>query len=129
MLNLTGIPHENTEYLEILKYETGGHYERHHDMIATQGPERCGNRILTFYLFLSDVEEGGQLRFTEIEKDVQPKKGRAVLWQNVLNDNFEVMHTLTFHEAMPVERGQKYGANLWFHPRNMRDAMEHGCCA
>lgn len=128
MLNLTGIPKNNTEYMEILKYETGGHYERHHDVIGTQGTERCGNRMLTFYLFLSDVEEGGELRFTEIEKDVQPKKGRAVLWQNVLDDDFDVMQTWTFHEAMPVRAGKKYGMNLWLHPRDMREALELDCC-
>ena len=112
MTNMTGIPIEYTEYMEILKYEEGGRYERHHDVIATQGQERCGNRMLTFYIFLSDVEEGGELRFNEIEKYVTPRKGRAVLWHNILDDDFDEMQTLTFHEAMPVKRGQKFGLNL-----------------
>lgn len=128
MLNTTGMKLEHTEFIEILKYNEGGHYERHHDMITTQGSERCGNRILSLYVFLSDVEDGGELRFTEIEKQVTPQKGRAVLWQNVMDDALDVMQTLTFHEALPVKRGKKYGMNLWFHSRNMREAMESGCC-
>jgi Rps23 Pro-64 3,4-dihydroxylase Tpa1-like proline 4-hydroxylase len=119
---------ENTEFLEILKYNEGGHYERHHDLIPTQGQERCGNRILTLYVFLSHVEEGGELRFTQMNKQITPKKGRAVLWQNVLDNDFNVMQTLTFHEALPVKRGNKYGLNAWFHSRNMRESMAAGCC-
>lgn len=128
MLSTTGMQLENTEFLEILKYNEGGHYERHHDLIPTQGQERCGNRILTLYVFLSDVEEGGELRFTQINKQITPKKGRAVLWQNVLDNDFNIMQTLTFHEALPVKRGNKYGLNAWFHSRNMRESMAAGCC-
>lgn len=128
MLEMTGVSKKHTEYMEILQYHEGGHYERHHDVIATQDEERCGNRILSFYLFLSDVEEGGELRFTDIDEQVTPKKGRAVLWQNVDDDDLGVLHPLTFHEAMPVKRGEKYGLNLWIHSRDMRLAMKEDCC-
>jgi prolyl 4-hydroxylase len=129
IINLTNIPMENSEFLEILKYDVGGHFEDHHDVIETQGQERCGNRILTVYLFLSDVEEGGELIFHELDdKEVKPKKGTAVIWTNVLDDDFTRLQDYTFHEFMPVKQGTTYGAHWWLHPRNLRDAIANDCC-
>ena len=128
MTEMVGIPMENTENLEILKYEEGGHYEEHHDLIPTHVGERCGGRMLTFYVFLNDVEEGGELRFTDLDIEIKAKRGRAVIWPSVLDKDLNIRQDLTFHEAMPVKRGKKYGANLWFHPLNTREAMEDECC-
>ena len=73
-----------------------------------------------------------------------PKRGRAVLWPSVIaadlltgenethyscqanldpgasagadsDDNFEPGEKNTHHEALPVERGIKFSANLWIH--------------
>ena len=45
---LTGIPRENYEYLQLLRYEEGQFYGDHHDYIEhhktdrSQGPRVCG---------------------------------------------------------------------------------------
>ena len=39
----------------------------------------CGPRILTFFLYLSDVEEGGETVFTNLGIKVKPKRGRALI--------------------------------------------------
>jgi len=123
-------PQEYLEALEILKYEEGGRYEPHHDIIPTHVNERCGARILTMYLFFSDVEEGGEIHFSEMDGDVRvhPKKGRVVLWNNMGDNDFGSLLNNAFHEAMPVLKGKKYGANQWFHMRDISNAYDHGCC-
>jgi hypothetical protein len=49
---------------------------------------------------------------------VRPKKGRAVLWPSVLDSNPNVKDGRSDHQAMPVIRGVKYGANAWVRPRD-----------
>lgn len=46
-----------------------------------------GPRILTFFIYLTDVELGGETYFPSLGIDVKPKKGRALLWTNVQDGN------------------------------------------
>lgn len=39
-----------------------------------------GVRILTVFLYLNDVEEGGGTDFPKLGITVEPKKGKAVIW-------------------------------------------------
>ena len=57
---VTGIPANHSEDFQILKYEPGQFYRQHHDYIGHQRDRRSGPRMLTFFLYLSDVEEGKQ---------------------------------------------------------------------
>ena len=86
-----------------------------------------GPRILTFYLYLNDVEAGGGTEFDKLGLVVQPKVGRAVLWPSVLNEAPSRKDDRTMHAALPVEAGIKYGANAWFHLRNFKDPYDEGC--
>jgi len=42
-----------------------------------------------------------------------PKQGRALIWPSVRNEDPTRIEQLTHHEALPVEKGVKYGANAW----------------
>lgn len=83
-------------------------------------------------MYLSDVEEGGSTHFPHVIPDntnfaVEPKKGRAVLWPSVYTDRLEEKDERTTHQALPVTKGTKYGANAFIH---LRDYMKHqarGC--
>ena len=80
----------------------------------------CGVRLATFYLYLSDVEEGGGTWFPQLNLTGVPKKGRALLWYNVKKSpsgRWE-QDSRTQHEAVPVIRGTKYGANKWVHVKD-----------
>ena len=44
--------------VKVLRYEVGQKYITHHDYGAEDNSKPCGPRILTFFLYLSDVEEG-----------------------------------------------------------------------
>jgi 2OG-Fe(II) oxygenase superfamily/ShK domain-like len=61
--NVTGVPRINYEYLQILRYEVGQFYGRHHDFVPHHSDRSCGPRILTVFLYLNDVEEGGGTNF------------------------------------------------------------------
>jgi prolyl 4-hydroxylase len=76
---------------------------------------------------LNDVEEGGGTKFNYLDITVQPKKGSAVLWPSVLDESPEDKDGRTDHEALPVVKGVKYGANAWIHNRNYKEAYAHNC--
>jgi prolyl 4-hydroxylase len=124
---LTSTPVGNSEHLQLLRYEPGQYYKQHHDYIEYQQGLPCGVRMLTVFLYLNDVDEGGGTRFPLLDLTVEPKKGRALLWPSVLDADPEAKDKRTDHEALPVIRGIKYGANAWIHSRNYQAADEIDC--
>ena len=124
---VTGVAPENSEDFQVLKYEPGQFYRAHHDYIPHHRDRRCGPRILTFFLYLSDVDEGGATNFPKLEIAVKPKAGRALLWPSVLDSNPKEKEPRTDHEAQNVIKGIKFGANAWLHLYNYVDAKEMGC--
>ena len=127
MVDLTLIPMENHEYLQLLKYEVGQFYGAHHDYIAIQRHRAQGVRILTLFLYLNDVPAGGGTRFPHMNLAVTPKKGRVLLWPSVWNDRPDDRDYRTEHEALPVLEGVKYGANAWVHQRDFKTPWKKGC--
>ena len=119
--DLTNIPEENSEWLQMLRYEEGEYYRSHHDYIEHQIDRQEGVRIMTVYLYLNDLDEGdgGGTQFTNLGGlTVQPKRGRALLWPSVLDEDPHVKDKRTMHQALPVTKGSgavKYGANAWIH--------------
>jgi len=107
--NLTGTPEPNSEYLQLLKYEVGQFYQTHHDYIGHQIDRQEGVRLLTVFLYLNDVEEGGGTNFPILNITVNPKRGRALLWPSVLNEDPNAQDPRTDHQALPVIKGIKYG--------------------
>ena len=108
----------------------GQFYETHDDYIEQHRDAIQGPRILTLFMYLTDVEAGGETRFDYFDKGgmkVKPKLGRIVLWPNVLNDSPLDIDNRTEHEAMPVIKGHKYGANAWIHLRNYKKASRMRC--
>jgi hypothetical protein len=123
---VTGIPQGNYESFQILKYEVGEYYHRHHDS-SGKNKNMSGHRILTVFLYLNDVEEGGETAFTDLGIAVKPKKGRALIWPSVLNDDPDSSDPRTYHEARAVVKGTKYAANHWIHQYDFRNANIWGC--
>ena len=105
----------------------GQHYRAHHDYGAEDIKKACGPRILTFFLYLSDVEEGGETSFPDLNIAVKPKKGRALLWPSTLDSNPELIDTRTRHEAKPVIKGRKFAANAWIHSHDFMKPNLWGC--
>lgn len=87
----------------------------------------CGPRILTFFLYLSDVEEGGETGFPNLNINVKPRKGSALLWPSVLDSNLFEQDVRTHHEAKEVRKGLKYAANSWIHLYDFQKSNLWGC--
>ena len=122
----TSVPPANSEDLQLLNYDPGQFYKVHHDYIAAHAPLQSGPRILTMFLYLNDVEEGGGTRFPELAPHakpltVDPKKGKALLWPSILDENPTMKDWWTIHEALPVVKGKKYAANAWLHLRDYQN--------
>lgn len=123
---------EHTEGLNILKYETGGFYKRHHDFIMAESKPRChanaGPRILTFMAYLTDVEEGGSTNFFHLGIDVLPKPGRVLLWADTRASNPLEKDERTAHEALVVRRGTKIVATTWVRQYEAQKNLFNACC-
>lgn len=79
------------------------------------------------FLYLNDVEEGGETQFPRLNLTITPKLGRVVIWPNVLNNSPHESDQRTIHQALPVLTGEKYGANAWFHIRDFKTPNRIGC--
>mmetsp|Transcript_26128 Transcript_26128/g.30818 ORF Transcript_26128/g.30818 Transcript_26128/m.30818 type:complete len:101 (+) Transcript_26128:1-303(+) len=83
---------------------------------------------MTVFLYLNQVEEGGATRFNDLSGnnenlslDIYSKKGTALIWPNMEN-NPSVPDQRTWHEALPVIKGVKYGANAWLRQRDYENS-------
>jgi prolyl 4-hydroxylase len=127
MAKVMGIPADNSEDFQILKYEKDQFYRRHHDYIPHQKDRNCGPRILTFFLYLSNVTAGGGTNFPLLDITVMPQQGRALLWPSVLNSEPMIMDKRTSHQALDVEDGTKFAANGWIHMFDYVTPQKKGC--
>lgn len=115
----------------------GQKYDHHLDYVPPHGQKSHGHRVLTIFLYLSDVKMGmgGETHFRDlglgagdgpgVERSgisIQPKAGRALIWPSVLDDRPNERDRRTFHGSLPVKRGIKYAANAWLHQRGYRRA-------
>ena len=113
----------NFEYMQVLRYAEGQKYDHHLDYFPPHGQKAHGHRVLTVFLYLNDVEEGGETHFRDLVGEdgagsaegiaISPKAGRMVTWPSVLNEAPNDKDRRTFHGSLPVKKGIKYGANAW----------------
>ena len=127
MENITGVPQINYEFLQLLRYEEGQFYNTHHDFASYHLERQFGARVITIFLYLNDVEEGGATNFPHLGFEVLPRKGMALIWPSVQNSNPRLSDPRTSHGALMVTKGIKYGANAWVHQGNFKDTYAKGC--
>ena len=106
------------ENYQVIHYNPGEEYKYHYDAYDKKDLEKynefCGergNRLKTVLVYLNDVEEGGGTGFQTINKMVDAKKGRMVVFENVNKDNIRYKRSL--HAGLPVIKGEKWAFNLW----------------
>lgn len=95
--------------------------------IPHQRDRQCGPRILTFFLYLSDVEQGGGTNFPQLDITVEAKRGRALLWPSVLDSDPSAKDGRLMHQALEVVEGTKFAANGWIHLYDYVTAQNNGC--
>lgn len=54
--------------------------EGYHVWHAEDTTRNTRNRLLTFIVYLNDIEDGGETEFLYLSKRVKPKAGRVVIW-------------------------------------------------
>ena len=130
---VTHIPAANFEKAQLLYYfpcngpRNCSFYHPHHDLIPEQLQMYEGVRIFTFFVYMNDVEEGGETRFTKLGLTVKPRKGRAVFWPNVFNDRPNFPDERLEHESKSVIRGEKYAVNFWLHQKSFHVSHASRC--
>ncbi|MEZ4575557.1 MAG: 2OG-Fe(II) oxygenase [Vampirovibrionales bacterium] len=88
--NVTMLPVEYGEGLQVLRYEVGQEYKPHFDYFdptlsgSKQPLDEGGQRVATMLMYLSAPEEGGETTFPDIGLSVAPVKGNAILFWSVL---------------------------------------------
>ena len=115
-----GVSAEHFENTQLLRYNVGDYYVEHHDSPASFA-RTTGVRVLTAYLYLSDLpaDGGGETAFARLGGDgglaIAPQVGRLLVWPNVRDDNPArgVADMRMLHSAQKVKRGVKFGANVW----------------
>ncbi|XP_051167902.1 prolyl 4-hydroxylase subunit alpha-1-like [Leptopilina boulardi] len=110
--DMTNLALDSAEVLQITRYQVGGKYDVHYDFdIEHKMPLEIGDRIATLMFYLSDVSEGGNTIFIDLNITISPKKGNAIFWYNLRkNGDFNL---LTAHSGCPVIAGTKWVANKW----------------
>lgn len=121
---VTGIPVEHGEGLQILNYKPGGEYQPHFDYFnpARAGEARQlrvgGQRVATMVIYLNNVPAGGATAFPKVGLRVMPVRGNAVYFGYRGDDGS--LDERTLHAGLPVEQGEKWIATKWLRERPYR---------
>lgn len=119
IIKIVGMPIDNAEDLQIVRYEPGQYYNEHHDSCCDAN-EHCkefirrgGQRALTVLIYLNDGFTDGETYFKNLNIKVKPNTGDAVVFYP-LGQNTNKCHPKALHAGLPVKSGEKWIANLWF---------------
>lgn len=110
-------PVENSEPFQLQRYAIEQQYRPHFDTLTPGAAGhrdallRGGQRLATFILYLTDVEQGGSTIFPALGLEVFPKKGSALFFINT--DENHQPNPKTLHGGAPVVSGTKIVANKW----------------
>jgi prolyl 4-hydroxylase len=107
-----------SEGIQVQRYEVGQGFGPHTDYFepgtheyATYAGNR-GQHTWTFMVYLNEGMKGGGTKFFAIDKVFTPKKGAAVIWNNLRPDGSPNHETL--HSGLAVEAGNKIVITKWF---------------
>ncbi|VDI74593.1 Hypothetical predicted protein [Mytilus galloprovincialis] len=107
----TALKPENGGKFQITSYPLNVGYKLHTDCIEDNQDKR--DRVATILVYLQDVEEGGETQFPELGIWVKPRKGRALVWNN-MNEKGKCEH-LSIHQAAKVTKGHKFILQRWYY--------------
>ncbi|XP_044504060.1 probable prolyl 4-hydroxylase 9 isoform X2 [Mangifera indica] len=131
----TMLPRIHGEAFNVLRYEVGQRYHSHYDAFNPEeyGPQKS-QRVASFLLYLSDVEEGGETVFpfeNGMNLDgsyeyrqctglkVKPRRGDALLFYSLLPNG--TIDPTSLHGSCPVIKGQKWVVTKWIRDQEQYD--------
>lgn len=122
MAAAAGIDLPNAEQLTVLRYAPGQQYRPHRDYLppGTLQMDRphAGNRCRTVCVYLNPVTAGGATEFPNLGLRIEPKPGRALIFDNLRADGS--LEPDSLHAGTPVEAGVKWLSTLWIRQRRYR---------
>jgi prolyl 4-hydroxylase len=116
-----GIRLEYSEGIQAQRYDVGQQFKAHTDYFEPGTPEYAkfaaerGNRTWTFMVYLNEGMGGGGTKFFAVDHTFVPKKGQAVIWNNLNPDG--TPNASTLHSGEPVTSGHKIIITKWFRER------------
>jgi prolyl 4-hydroxylase len=116
-----GIRRPYAEVNQGQRYDVGQQFKPHTDFFEPGTGEYLehaahrGNRTWTFMVYLNEGMEGGGTKFMAIDRVFSPRRGQALLWNNLRRDGSPNYDTL--HSGLPVTKGFKVVVTQWFRER------------
>ncbi len=120
--DLLGIDRSWGEPLQGQKYAVGQCFKEHADFFYVDQPywaqyePQGGQRTWTAMVYLNAPAAGGATAFKYLDMAVEPRIGRALIWNNMAEDGSP--NPWTIHEGQPVEEGVKYIVTKWYRERS-----------
>ena len=108
-----------SEAMQAQRYTQDQHYLYHYDYFQ-QNSEHVthgsGQRTYTMMIYLTNVREGGDTDFEILGIRVKPKRGLAVVWNNLYDNGQPNQHMR--HAGLPPRNGSsKIILTKWFRER------------
>jgi prolyl 4-hydroxylase len=114
--SMIGIDASYSEVIQGQYYSVGQQFKEHTDYFEADQFEQYaaarGQRTYTFFVYLNDVEAGGETEFLQLGVKIKPKSGRALIWNNLTPQGIPNHNTM--HQAHPVLAGYKCVITKWF---------------
>lgn len=118
---IMGINSSYSEEIQAHLYDVGEQFKPHTDYFEPNSVEfeqfasDMGQRTWTFMVYLNDTERGGGTRFVNLNKTIYPRKGRALIWNNLHSNGAPNYDTL--HHGLVIDQGYKAIVTKWFRAR------------
>lgn len=119
---VTGLPIENIEPLQVVRYTVGQKYDAHNDWFHNENEKQDNQRYVTILVYLNDDFEGGATDFVHPDVKIKaiPRVGDAIMWYNCWNPDPTDLSAKNYkcfdqakHQGSPPSRGVKYALNIW----------------
>jgi len=116
---LAGVPAENCEDIQVVRYKPGMYYKPHHDACCddtgecVQFAQEGGQRIGTLIVYLNDDFADGETHFPNYDNlKLKPPTGGGVFFRP-LGTTDPRCHPLALHAGLPTSSGTKYICTAW----------------
>jgi prolyl 4-hydroxylase len=109
------------EPLQGQRYEVGQCFKDHVDFFYVDQPywpeyaSHGGQRTWTAMIYLSDAVKAGGTAFPLLDREIEPKLGRILIWNNMALDGSP--NGWVLHSGQPVDAGIKYIVTKWYRER------------
>jgi prolyl 4-hydroxylase len=121
LAELLGTPVCCFEEWQATQYEASNHFDYHVDCGNWEG-SAAGERKRSILIYVDAPEQGGETHFRALNRTIDPKPGRLLVWNNLLPSgkcNFAMIHA-----GLPVIRGSKTIFVTWERERPLRPIEE-----